>query len=118
MRPRLGASGLTSHLGPREAGIAAINAASETIGAPWQGHPSSSLRHWRCWRRSACGPRMCKIDNAALVASLRSGRCTQRATMALVRAIALLAKELHLTIVPDWVPTAKNDVADALSRSD
>lgn len=61
---------------------------------------------------------MVKVDNMALSASLRSGRCEQKATMALLQEIFVIALERHLDLVPDWIPSAVNDLADALSRFD
>lgn len=114
--------GLGAHLGPRERCTAAL---SLEVPLQHQGkdilflETLAVLEALRRWGPSLEGNEvMCKIDNAALVASLRSGRCHQRATMALIREIMGLALELHLTITPDWIPSAENDVADALSRFD
>lgn len=59
-----------------------------------------------------------KVDNMALFYGLRSGKCDHKPTQSLLRWIFARALELHMTIVPDWVPSKVNDVADALSRFD
>lgn len=51
----------------------------------------------------------------ALVAIIRSGRCGQ-ATQTFLGEIFGVAIEHHIDLVPDWVLSKLNDIAEALSR--
>lgn len=114
--------GIGAHFGPREACTSAFSRP-----VPDKHHGKDilfletlalldALREWKQALRDK--EVVCKIDNAALVACVRSARCDQKAIQTLIRYIFALAMELHLTLIPDWVPSAENDVADALSRFD
>lgn len=114
--------GLGAHLGPREACLAAWSRPTPTQ------HSGKDILFLEClalleavrgWAAALSGHKVvCKLDNMALVAVIRSGRCDQRATQTLVREIFAVAIERHFDLSPDWVPSEVNDVADALSRSD
>jgi hypothetical protein len=58
------------------------------------------------------------VDNTVLAAAISSGRCRHQPTQAVVRDIFRLAVTHSLTLVPSWIPSAENDLADALSRFD
>lgn len=110
--------GMGAHLGPREACVAAW---SRLILARHAGKDIlfleclALLEAVRGWADMLSGH---VVVCLALAAIIRSGRCDQRATQALVREIFDIAIERHLDLSPDWVPSEVNDVADALSRSD
>ncbi|KAJ9092925.1 hypothetical protein QFC21_006637 [Naganishia friedmannii] len=56
------------------------------------------------------------IDNQALVASLNKGGCTQRPAQAIVRRIYPLAAWSSFRFRAEWISSAENSRADALSR--
>jgi hypothetical protein len=60
----------------------------------------------------------CKVDNTVLASALVTGRVRHEPTQEVIREIFGLAIAHSLTLVPDWIPSAENDVADALSRFD
>lgn len=59
---------------------------------------------------------LCHIDNQALVAALKSGRCRSPNAQALVRRIFTVLAAADCDLVPSWLPSANNKLADALSR--
>lgn len=114
--------GMGAHLGPREA---CEDAWALPIPPRHQGKDVlfleclallEAVRRWSGRLAGRCVS--CKIDNMALVAIVRSGRCDQSATQALIRETFGIAIEHHIDLVPDWVPSKDDDVADALSRFD
>lgn len=114
--------GLGGHLGPREA---CTKTFSVQVDPRHTGkdifflETLALLTAFRTWAEDLKDHEVvCKVDNAALAACLRSGSCDHRATQTLLRHLFALAMELHVTLISDWVPSAVNDVADALSRFD
>jgi hypothetical protein len=55
------------------------------------------------------------IDNTAVVGGLTK-RSIRGEAMALLRKLHLLAAGWDIELVPRWIPTSENTLADALSR--
>ena len=58
----------------------------------------------------------CRCDNMAVVATIKSETCKEKAAMHLRRCLAFVEASVPLTIVAEHIRGADNTVADALSR--
>jgi len=67
-------------------------------------------KHWRCKVIKA------RCDNMAVVATIKSGACREKAAMHLMRCLAFVEATVPLTIVSEHIRGVENTVADALSR--
>lgn len=112
--------GYGGHLGPQEAPLAAWQA---PIPDELQGKDImllealallESLRRWQP-DLAGCSVR-CYVDNSVLFSALRSGSCRHRPTQGVIRAIFELAMTADVQILPHWIPSAENKLADVLSR--
>jgi hypothetical protein len=72
------------------------------------------------WRRKWRGQSIrLHVDNAQLFFAIASRRSTGDAALAqIVRTTLAQATQYSITLVPSWVPSADNDVADAYTRPD
>ena len=61
---------------------------------------------------------VCHVDNTVLESAIRTGRCRHQQTQTIIRRIFRSAIVHDLTLVPVWLPSKENVVADALSRFD
>lgn len=114
--------GLGGHLGPKSA---CTEVFALPIPARHQGKDImflealallTALRRWE----DALRDRMvtCFVDNTVLASAIRSGSCRHGPTQVIIREIFGLAMAAHMTLVPSWVASAENDLADAMSRFD
>ena len=70
---------------------------------------------WRTqWRGKVVRAR---CDNMAVVATIKSGSCKERAAMHLRRCLAFIEASVPVTIVAEHIKGVENTVADALSRN-
>ena len=67
----------------------------------------------RNWRGRSV---LCRCDNAAVVAIIRSGSSRDQVVMELIRSMFFILAHFNIQLIPEHVPGIYNQAADALSR--